>query len=373
MRQATSLDKKKSYKTILAIVGLAGGVLTVAINFHTVLSYFKPERVQENTEIVLDRSAAMNQEFENGTKLQAALASVEKVLLEQVADRDNLAFRLFGGTCDDDGTKLALNFHQNNAGQLRNLLHNIKADGQTGLARAVIDASSDFNDPERFKGVSKRIIVITSGDDSCLKDAVAAIRERFERSKRNGFEIQLDYRFIGVGVIPSEQQRLAEIAQITGGKVVFADHPHELDNVLHQLLVVEPVVNDVHSLVQILNVGVGHINQAIGSINGKDYSSAEAGIEAARDEFKHSDLPFLDLGKRQSSEQFQKLYQMAAVNRDLQDKFFNLSQILVSQGKGNDIEDFNKTIQKYNELSAAYNEKVGQINEILQHLASADR
>lgn len=369
-RQATPLDKKKSYKTIMALIALVAAALGVAISFHTVVSWFKPKPVQENTEIILDRSAGMNQQFEGGTKLQAALAAVENVLREQVADRDNLAFRQFGGTCGGDDTQLALKFNQNNAEELRNLLHNIKAEGQASLAHAVIEASGDFNDPERFKGVSKRIVVITGGDDSCVPNPIDAIRERLEHNKRAGYEIQLDFHFIGMGLTPTQQQNIAQMAQSTGGQFDFVDHRQDLDNSLHRILVVEPVVNDVNSLVQILNTGVAHINTTIGSINAKDYSAAEAGVESARNEFKHSDLPFHDLGKRQSSEQFGKLYQLAAMNRDLQDKFLSLSDTLVSRAKANDIEGFNKTIEKYNELSAAYNERIGQINGILQQLST---
>jgi len=146
-----------------------------------------------------------------------------------------------------------------------------------------------------------------------------------------------------------------------------------LDKALHQLLVVEPVVNDVNSLVQILNTGVAHINDAIGNINGKNYSAAQTGLEAARSEFSRSDLPFRDLGKRQSSDQFRKLYDLAAANRDLQDRFLSLSTDLVSRGRANDIEGFNKTIRNYNDLSSAYNQRVGQINDILRQLSAVEQ
>lgn len=372
-RPGIPFEKKKLYTTTAAIIALVGAVLAAIIKFHDVLSLFKPKQVQENTEIVLDRSEAMNQQFEGGTKMQAALAAVENVLREQVADRDNLAFRQFGGPCSGDNTQLAIKFDQNNVDQLRKLLQNVRAEGQASLAHAVIDASADFNDPERFKGVSKRIIVITGGDDACVPNPIDAIRERLERNKRAGFEIQLDYHFIGLGLTAPQQQNLAQIAQSTGGKFVFVDHREDLDKALHQLLVVEPVVNDVNSLVQILNAGVARINETIGNINAKNYSAAEAGVQAARSEFSRSDLPFRDLGKRQSNDQFRKLYQLAVANRDLQDQFLSLSTALVSRGQANDIEGFNKTIQGYNQLSATYNQRVGQINEILRQLSSLAR
>ena len=88
----------------MAIIALATGVLALLLKGHEVLTLFKSVPPQMNTEIVLDRSAGMNQQFEGGTKLQAALASVENVLREQPSS-ENVAFRQFGGPCDGDNTQ----------------------------------------------------------------------------------------------------------------------------------------------------------------------------------------------------------------------------------------------------------------------------
>ena len=354
----------------MAIIALATGVLALLLKGHEVLTLFKSVSPQMNTEIVLDRSAGMNQQFEGGTKLQAALASVENVLREQPGS-ENVAFRQFGGPCDGDNTQLVLKFGRNNAPRLRNVLPSLRAEGQPSLARAVAEATNDFNDPKRFKGVSTKIVVITGSDDACVTNPIDAIRDNLERNKRIGYDIEMDFHFIGMGLTPSQQQNIAQIAQSTKGHFDFVDRRQDLDNVLRQVLVVEPVVNDVNSLVQFLNAGVAHINQLIGSINAKDFSAAESELEAARKEFKGSDVPFRDLGDRQSTEQFRKLYQIATVNRDLQDQFLSLAETLVSRGRANDIEGFNKTIQKYNELSSAYNERVSQINELVRQLTLA--
>ena len=367
--QGTPLDKKKPYKTIMAVIALATAAITLMLKGHDLLVLFIPVPPPMNTEIVLDRSAAMNHEFEGGTKLQAAIASVGNVLRGQ-SEKENLAFRQFGGACDGDNTQLVLKFSPNNAQRLRNLLPSITAEGQPSLARAVAEATNDFNDPKRFKGASTRIIVITGSDDACVTNAIDAIRENLERNKRIGYNIQLNFRFIGMGLTPSQQQNIAQISDSTGGHFNFVDRRQDLDNVLRQILIVEPVINDANSLVQFLNAGVAHINQTIERINAKDFAAAESELEAARKEFKGSDAPFHDLGDRQSTEQFRKLYQIATVNRDLQDQFLSLAETLVSRGKANDIEGFNNTIKKYNELIAAYNERIGQIDNLVQQLSS---
>jgi Mg-chelatase subunit ChlD len=124
-------------------------------------------KVQENIEIILDTSATMRKPFEGGTKLEAAVKGLPKVLDWQVAERDNLALRKFGGPCQENNTKLLVNFGQSNAGQIRTALASLKGEGETTTAAAVLGAARDFDDARRFEGVNKRVLIITGGQDSC--------------------------------------------------------------------------------------------------------------------------------------------------------------------------------------------------------------
>ena len=214
---------------IIAMVGaMVGGVygLIQLVESH----FFKTEPIGVNTEIVLDRSAGMGEKFDGTTKWEAALTAVEQSLELQVGKKDNLAFRQFGGPCFGENTQLLVKFDQNNKNQVRKALGNIVLNGETTLASAIIEASADFNDPVRFGGVKKTIIVITGGGDSCHRDAVQFIRDRLQERIATKDIIKVYFRFIGIGVSPDEKAQIMEIANNTGGRACFPESQEELDH-----------------------------------------------------------------------------------------------------------------------------------------------
>ena len=59
-------------------------------------------------------------------------------------------------------------FAQDNERRVIDALGDLRPRGDTTLVSAIVEATGDFNDPERFgPDVSKSIIVITGGDDTC--------------------------------------------------------------------------------------------------------------------------------------------------------------------------------------------------------------
>jgi choice-of-anchor C domain-containing protein len=231
-----AIEKRKWYKNIMAIIAiisaLAGAVYGVIQILYS--PAFKIAKVQENIQIVLDSSDAMAKPFDGSTKLEAARKAVEKSLALQIADKDNLAFRLFGGDCSKDNSQLIVDFGQHNKETIRNALKNITLDGRTTLASGVIEATGDFNDPERFGGVNKTIIVITGGKDPCHPDAPQFIEDRLTRAK-----IEMHLRFIGMGLKPDEKDQLTRIAENTGGRAFFPDNQEELTRAVQKVLEVQ--------------------------------------------------------------------------------------------------------------------------------------
>src|SRR6202165_2623893 len=144
----------------MAIIALVAAVIGFITGIQKLRS--TPEAVQQNTEIVIDRSESMNDIFEGASKLSAATEAASKVL-QSVASSDNLALRQFGGPCDGDNTRLAVDWTQNHVKRLQQSLTGIskKGAGQASLAHAVIEATGDFNNHARFDKVAKRIVVIT--------------------------------------------------------------------------------------------------------------------------------------------------------------------------------------------------------------------
>jgi Mg-chelatase subunit ChlD len=170
-------------------------------------------KVQENVEIILDTSNIMKKEFSGSTKYKSAVQALNTVLNLQVSDRDNLAFRRFGGPCGGINTNLLVNFGQNNAGRIRETLGNLPISGYTTTADAVQKAIKDF-DSINFEGVSRRVIIITGGDDSCSPDYAKSIHRTLQDKK-----IRPDFWFIGMDVPGDKWGGLNEIKKATGGKI----------------------------------------------------------------------------------------------------------------------------------------------------------
>lgn len=229
----TPIEKKKWYKNIMAIIGMVSALAGAVYGVMQILesSLFKPKKVFTNIEIVLDRSASMNESFDGSTKWQAAVSAVKESLETKIAKSDNLAFRHFGGDCEDDNnTHLVVEFDQNNEAEVRNTLRKINLAGKTTLVNAIVEATGDFNDPERFGDVRNSIIVITGGGDFCHPNPTQAIHDRLRG------RIEVSFRLIGMGLTDEQKSDFEKIATATGGKALFADSQKELPQVLERSL-----------------------------------------------------------------------------------------------------------------------------------------
>jgi hypothetical protein len=233
-----SFYKRPWFIGLMAAIGVVGGLLGI---FKDIMPYFEPKpaaRVSQNTEIILDRSEGMAQPFADGTtKLDLAREAVDRVLGHEI-DGDNLAFRVFGGSCPDGTTHPppTFPFSQNNAGRVREEIKGLKAKdakGKAALIAAIRDAIADFSDEARFAGLGKRIIVITGSLDACgndiLRDVVTKLNKLEKGSKS---KIVLDLDFIGIGLERAAKLKFDSYAEQTGGAAHFADDLQQLDNVI---------------------------------------------------------------------------------------------------------------------------------------------
>jgi hypothetical protein len=364
----TLIESKRLYKNAVAVIAL---VAALAGAFAAVVKLFpKPEDphdIHEIMEIVLDRSEGMGGGFEGGTKLQAAAESARNAL-DPLADNDVLALRQFGGPCDGDNTRMAVKPGQNNKRKIKDSLRSLAVGGQSTLVNAVIQATGDFDESERFKGVRKRIVVVTGSRDACShRDPIASIRDRMERIKSAG--IQLDFHFIGIGLGEAEREDVTRIADATGGvKPTFVDHRQDLDGALRKVLVVEPVVRDAQSVVTLLDAGVDHLNGVFAAIAKRDYPAAETELNEARNETAKSDAALDELGKGSRKEQFKELYKTAAESRSIRNELLDLAGRMLSQAKANDVEGYNASELKFNQLSNDYNRNGTLISTLLKHM-----
>ena len=230
-QEDSDIETTKWYKNTMAIVAMVGALGGGLYGLVEVMRLFEPKKVMENVEIVLDGSAVMNEPIGDGTKWDLAMRAVQETLRLQVANSDNVAFRVFGGSCLGESTELVVNFRQDNKDKILDALQGIEPKGEPTLASAIVEASGDFNDPERFEGVNKTIVVIAGSGDSCHPDALEFIANRL----RDREDIKTSWRYIGIGVAAAEQDEIKRMADETSGWAFFPGSQEEVVTVVGRL------------------------------------------------------------------------------------------------------------------------------------------
>lgn len=206
---------RKWYKNLIAL----GAIFTVFVGIWTFFEpLMTPDPIEMNYIILVDTSNGANERFDGTTKAMA----VEKALrttLSKISNSDNTALRQFGGECENTSkaTSVLVDFATDNKNNILSALKKIDYFGARTLNTGIIEATGAFNNTRRFGNVKKRIVVITSGEDTCEMDDSDLIERLEQMNIRTGFLI------IGVGVPPKSQQRLKNIVNVYHGRVKFAE------------------------------------------------------------------------------------------------------------------------------------------------------
>lgn len=213
----------------VALVGLIGAIWVLSAKvFDTAAQITASETVFANTQIILDTSEGMGEQFGDGTKLDAAVEAVEKYVVP--LEGEGLALRRTGLTCDE-GSKQLVDFGTGHADDVVDEAREQRAEGRSTLAYAVIEtiaeftASGDFREPAS----TRQIVIITGGvgDEECLgSEAGAEIRRRLEDSG-----IDATFKLVALSPTPNANERLEDFEQALGGEAEFAvvETPRELE------------------------------------------------------------------------------------------------------------------------------------------------
>ncbi len=330
-------------------------------------SLARDRKVQENIQIVLDRSQPMTRPFENRTRLDAAVAALDNILELQVADRDNLAYREFGGACQADNTELVVGFQRNNTASIRQSLQGVRATGEPTLVDAVLEAAYDFDDPQRFEGVERRVLIVTGSVGTCYR---AQAEERIRQTLENR-QIRPDFTFIGIDIPPEEQAAFYAIARATGGRALVANDTPELQNILEDFFEDAPVFNDIDVIVDTTNAITSLVGQSMRYLNASDYSTARVQLDEARPKVTSRAVTraFRDLARRRSKDEYQRLFQIARELRGLQGDLVSVAATALEQAEAADAEGLRRTVDDYNGLIQRFNGLVDEGNVILTTLA----
>ena len=402
---------------VLALVAAVSGLIGGA---HSLLTRKTSEVAHDNTELIVDRSQAMSEPWKGTTRLRAAESAAQTVVAT-IAAGENLALRQFGGPCQASNTQLVVPFAKSNAKPVQTQLANLNAAGNAGapLNRAINEAIGDFGDQKRFEGANRRILVITGSDDTCQAPELReAIREKLAADASGSYRIRLDFRFIGIGLRPEQQQNLTELAKITGGRAVFANLPAEVEPLLRSevraaanqeqrqppsglaertdqpkpigvmaghssqsleaqapLATAQPtegekvtVRRDMKQLVDTLAAGVGHLNTALASIQKGDFEAARlalATIAAQAAALNSQGLIPLDARGR---EQFPELRDASGKCFGLYQKLAGLASEMISLYENKDFDSYQKSAAEFERQAKEFNRTKQQVTDLLAHM-----
>jgi hypothetical protein len=100
----------------------------------------------------------------------------------------------------------------------------------------------------------------------------------------------------------------------------------------------------------------------------KRYTEAENEINEAHAKFTKTELPFQDLEKRLSREDFRRAYDIVRANRELQSQLLTIVENRIPLAQSNDTDAYNDSIRTSNKTVETYNKNVQRIDEILRQL-----
>lgn len=220
-------------KKLLIVAGLLAAVVTLFTKWEDLSNKIFPVDKDEYVEIILDSSANMKDEFDQGkTKWQAAEYVVASAIPVLAQPNRKLALRQFGGDCDNlaGNSKLSVEFGKDNVPEISGQLQKTELEGGATLVNAIAEAIKDFQRQDRFetKDQINKIIVISGSGDVCKEALQMEIVK--EDIARHG--IVPKFRIIGMGANDSDLENLAKIASALGGEIVPVDNEKELSEAI---------------------------------------------------------------------------------------------------------------------------------------------
>jgi hypothetical protein len=313
------------FKGTAAVLGVVAVVFTLVGPpklWDVISDAFSSELPPDNTQYILDASAAMGVPFgDEGTKLTAAARTIARAVAPHEAV--GLALRRFGGTCEERGD-LLVDFGEGRADEVAEAAADQDAAGESNLANAVIAAIDDYNDDDRFpsdRDIKKRIVVVTGSADACLgEDASEQIRRRITQTG-----IELDFTFVGVAVPEEERDRLRAVASDLESPALFADTDDELADVV-EYLEIEPVVRDGETASEIHNTVIEELNVFNDALNNGNLAPAERALRRSEAALEDTQAPYERIGERQTRPAFVELYGVLGRAREIQRELIALGE-----------------------------------------------
>lgn len=209
------------------IIGIAAPLIVAAIVAAVGFLTRPPKPVRLNIELIVDTSDEMEKRFGGSTRFQAVIA--ELVNLVEPHDGDNLALWRSGGSCGESGTEEVVPFGQGNSDEIQAELRELEPRGPANLGDALVEATSTFNDLDRFPaGVTKKVVLLTAGKDTCDDDYVGTIEDRLAEF---GEDLRVKFHFFALSISERLKRQLRALERNLPDQVeiVFSETPADLE------------------------------------------------------------------------------------------------------------------------------------------------
>ncbi len=333
-----------------------------------------------NTQIVFDGSSEMLQTFpgEDGSEVQKLKAAADHVRnTVGVRSGDHIGLRV-GSGCPRN-SELLVAPQRNASDVISNALQDVTYDGDGfPLAEAVVAATSDFSDPEKFGGPDRirQIIVVTSaGDHFCSDDFEEALSRRWEElGALEGFTVKVD--LIGLGITdPEELSALQSIVRVVDGRFFPAENEAQLAELLEFLLDMEPVLTAAQEVADVGGSLVDPLNSLIAALNSCDPHLAQESFAATELIASESEEPLRSLEGRDNRPTYREIYatgfEWAAALESALEPASDLIALqesdLSSDPADEECREF-RASDPWIELIGAWNERVGTANDLVRVL-----
>ena len=203
-----------------------------------------------NQEIILDSSLGMNEAFDSGmSKLNAATGELGKLFFPV---EDNLALRAFGGPCDNEGaSRLLVPFGTNRRDRSR--ARRAGSDPRRRDTAGGCQLRADRHSTAAQYKTSRcdhrpcRQVRLRGPDSRAQKELASLPKTAGQKP------VELEMRFIGLGVPAEDAPKIREISDTVGGQSYFVNTVAELKDVLQYVLEFEPAVAHVKNVWSIVD------------------------------------------------------------------------------------------------------------------------
>ena len=165
-----------------------------------------------------------------------------------------------------------------------------------------------------------------------------------------------------------QAEAFKNIAKATQGGYAFANTQEQLEKALYRYLEVEPVINDLETIIKVQNNVIQELRHAENAISAKNYATAKDRIMQAHQISKGTIPPFKDLGRRRAEEVFKQAFENARKIRTNLNDTLEIIKTLVHQAETNDIESYNKSVVEYNQKRKEYNRTAKEDNILRRRL-----